>query len=284
MLRRHEWTQRVRRHVSQIRRQSCFQIMSDLHLEVNHQYKTFDIPVLAPILLLAGDVGQLQHYDDYLAFLDRQCHNFDLVCLVLGNHEFYGTSRENGLRLARKLEQEDKLDGRLKILSRDRVDVLDKVSILGCTLHSNIRDENQTVISAKVKDFIRIEGWTVQDHIEEHRKDLQWLRDQLTINDLKQHVIVMTHHAPLAKGCCNPQMEGSILHDAFSTDIIDKHSELCRADWWVFGHTHHTTQLKQNGIHLVSNQRGYVLNTAKAPPDRSGWRKEKFDVQKQIRV
>ena len=258
--------------------------MSDLHLEVNRQYGTFDIPVLAPVLLLAGDVGQLQHYDDYLSFLERQCRNFDLICLVLGNHEFYGTSRENGLRLARRLEQEASLRGRLRILSRDRVDILDKVSILGCTLHSNIRDENRTVIAAKVKDFVKIEGWTVQDHVEEHRKDVQWLRDELALEDLKEHVIVITHHAPLAKGCCEPQKEGSVLHDGFSTDIIGNHSDLSRADWWVFGHTHHTTELKQNGIHLVSNQRGCVLSTAKPSSGHSVWPKDKFNVQKLIRV
>ena len=142
--------------------------MSDFHLEVNQQYGTFEIPIMAPILLLAGDVGQLQHYNEYLSFLDRQCRNFDLVYLVLGNHEFYRTSRENGLRLVRRLEQEESLRSRLRILHRDRVDILDKVSILGYTLHSNIRDENRTVIASKVKDFNMIEGWTVQDHVEEH--------------------------------------------------------------------------------------------------------------------
>lgn len=127
----HKLRQRIRRLVAWTWRRNCFQIMSDLHLEVNRQYGTFEIPVMAPVLLLAGDVGQLQHYNEYLSFLHRQCRNFDLVYLVLGNHEFYGTSRENGLRLAKRLEQEECLRGRLKILHRDRVDILDKVSILG---------------------------------------------------------------------------------------------------------------------------------------------------------
>lgn len=46
-----------------------FQIVSDLHLEVNLQYSSFKIPVSSSQLVLAGDIGRLVDYDDYRDFL-----------------------------------------------------------------------------------------------------------------------------------------------------------------------------------------------------------------------
>lgn len=45
---------------------------------------------------------------------------------------------------------------------------------------------------------------------------------------------------------------------------------------WVFGHTHYSTDFKEGGIRLVSNQRGYALP----------WKNidSKFDAGKVIRV
>lgn len=70
--------------------------MSDLHLEVGQQYADFDIPAEAPYLILAGDIGRLKDYQPYLEFLGRQCDHFVKVFLVLGNHEFFGTSQCRG--------------------------------------------------------------------------------------------------------------------------------------------------------------------------------------------
>ena len=95
-----------------------FQILSDLHLEVNQQYSTFDIPAAAPYLVLAGDAGRLVDYDAYLDFLKRQTDQFRSVFLVLRNHEFYGTSFANGLERAKRLEDEPCLNGKLALLHR----------------------------------------------------------------------------------------------------------------------------------------------------------------------
>lgn len=115
-----------------------FQYISDLHLEVGQRYKSFAVPKIAPYLILAGDIGRLRDYGGLLASLAVQCAQFDRVFLVLGNHEFYGISRENGLQASKSLKVEPQLLGKLSILNRKRVDINRRVSILGCTLHSYI--------------------------------------------------------------------------------------------------------------------------------------------------
>lgn len=113
--------------------------MSDLHLEGGtaesaNSYEQFKIPPKAPYLILAGDIGYFKHKDRYLAFLRRQCECFVRVFLIPGNHEFYGMSRVDGLKVA--IDMETSLHGRLTVMhgQQRRVDVDDKTILLACTL------------------------------------------------------------------------------------------------------------------------------------------------------
>lgn len=245
-----------------------FQLMSDLHLEAGNQYSTFDIPCRAPYLILAGDIGRLSDYNLYIDFLTKQCTRFRRVFLVLGNHEFYGGSRAEGLQLATGLEQETALHGRLTILNRTRIDTFDNLTILGCTLHSYISHEYRTVIENKVKDFTRIEKWTVADYNMEHKADVEWLRAQICdirkteceAGSKRRKIVVVTHHAPIKRGSSHPKDEKNPWSDAFGTNLIgvDNGTPLLDVERWIFGHTHYTTTCCINGVKLISNQRGYV--------------------------
>ncbi|KAH9238852.1 hypothetical protein K456DRAFT_1769756 [Colletotrichum gloeosporioides 23] len=199
--------------------------MSDLHLEVGNQYSTFDFPAISPYLLIAGDVGSLADYEEYLAFIRRQTNRFEGVVLVLGNHEF-------------------DIPGSL-------------VTILGCTLWSLVPDEARAAVTAKVKDFEYIEAWTVDDHNEAHLEDVTWLRRELGDVPEERSVIVITHHAPSMEGTSEPRHSGSIWSSAFATDLLGA-GGWERVRCWVFGHTHYSTDEVVQGVRLLSNQRGYV--------------------------
>jgi len=84
---------------------SSLQYMSDLHLE-RVKYD-FEITRVAPILILAGDIGRFCDQEAYRAFLVKQCAQFDMVLLIAGNHEFYGTSGEEGLNIAQIWVQDE---------------------------------------------------------------------------------------------------------------------------------------------------------------------------------
>lgn len=121
-----------------------FQILSDLHLEVCEQYSSFDINPSADYLVLAGDIGRLVDYELLLQFLFVQTTRFKLVFLVLGNHEFYGTSFITGIESAKRLEKEISLEGKLILLQKRRYDIPDStITILGCTLWSKIPGEKR---------------------------------------------------------------------------------------------------------------------------------------------
>ncbi|KAK6338108.1 hypothetical protein TWF696_001579 [Orbilia brochopaga] len=249
------------------------QVVSDLHLEIpdsvlrSRGYAEYTIPRLCPYLILAGDIGTLNQSESYLCFLRRHCEIFDKVFLVLGNHEFYGTSRHDGLATIEAFFAEDPIiREKLVLLNRTRYDVPDsKLTILGCTLQSEIRPEQRAEIAGKLNDFRQIKDWTVDDHNAEHSIDIAWLRDaieEIAESEPDRRILVATHHAPSFRKTSAPQHEDSSLNSAFCTGILEggawrgwKGKEMVKA--WVFGHTHWCCDFIINGVRVVSNQRGY---------------------------
>ncbi|PTB60112.1 hypothetical protein M431DRAFT_536827, partial [Trichoderma harzianum CBS 226.95] len=130
------------------------QILSDLHLEVGQQYTSYTFPVTAPFLLLAGDIGRLIDYDNYVAFLEIQACRYKKVFLVLGNHEFYELDYDSGLDMAQRLSEEPFLKDSIILLNKSRWDDPDSnLTILGCTLWSAIPEDAATMIETKINDF-----------------------------------------------------------------------------------------------------------------------------------
>jgi Calcineurin-like phosphoesterase len=276
-----------------------FQYVSDLHLEVGQQYSSYQIPPCAPYLILAGDIGRIvPDYDGLSAFLAIQCQNFEKVLYVLGNHEFYGSTRAQSLAAAEKLRQDPRLLERLVIMNQTRLDINDSgetLTVLGCTLHSHITPQHADIVKAKIQDFRKIQSWTVDEHNAEHVNDLGWLKaqlkdvcDQERVTDTvdatdnsnligqKCKIIVVTHYAPIRKGSSRTEHEENPWTDAFATELLDPPGDppregmgtardgdsenvLLAVDAWIFGHTHHTTSLRRGNVRVVSNQRGYVF-------------------------
>lgn len=185
------------------------QFMSDLHLEICQQYAAFDFPATAPFLVLGGDIGRLVDYDGYLAFLVRQATRYKRVFLVLGNHEFYGMSFDEGLERAQQLVCEPELAGKVTLLQQSRyeLDLTDaegglRVVILGCVLWSRIAAESAETIGMTVSDFKQIRGWTVVSHNDAHTADVKWLRTEMErmrceeTGEKNVVIVVVTHHAP----------------------------------------------------------------------------------------
>ncbi|KAH7140844.1 Metallo-dependent phosphatase-like protein [Dactylonectria macrodidyma] len=256
------------------------QIMSDLHLELNRQYADFDFAVKAPLLVLGGDIGRLIDYEAFLGFLARQTARFDRVFLVLGHHEFYEMSYDEGIAAARRLEREEVLEGKLVLLDRDRWDdEASQLTVLGCTLWSDVPAEAEADVAMRVSDYKMIAGWTVARHNECHDRDLSWLKATLTDLDTleprseERLILVVTHHAPCSKGS-SPK---AVPFEA--TDVLER-PQFARVAWWMFGHTHFSTRFQRGGIRLVANQRGYALG-CHGPPleDTRG-----FDAEKVVEL
>ena len=243
-------------------------LLSDLHLE----FENVVIPefqVVAPILILAGDIGRPDK-PSLQTFLLAQCQKFEHIFYVAGNHCFYGGEYEDRLQ---QLREFNNLDPRIHFLQNDSYLLPNKVRILGTTLWSHVPEQTASKIGRSVNDYYQIKTLveknvesrntrkkrriSVDDTNEWHAEQHAWLlQETQKARENKEHVIIITHHAPIRRDTCSKEDEEFGLMDAFvndhDTDCVDP------IRLWVYGHTHRSTDLSVNSTRVVSNQLGYA--------------------------
>jgi hypothetical protein len=255
---------------------TSFQILSDLHLDHESQYLTFHIPVSAPFLILAGNIGRLIDYEQYVSFLIRRCNLHEKVFLVLGALEFHGIGWMDGLQLAHKMEKDPVMKGRLEVLYETRSDVPGtNVTLLGCTLWSKIPESDTAAVLRKMPEFDKksgIQNWDTEKHNSEHKRDLRWLVEEArnssrspvggalapaaTAGSKEERQIVMvTAFAPDLRECLEPWQVDAPWASAYGTNLLDgPHFDHIKT--WISGTTGRTGEFKKGETTVVSNQRG----------------------------
>eukprot|EP00943_MAST-04B_sp_MAST-4B-sp1_P004087 g4087.t1 len=266
------------------------QIVSDLHLESRQDLPT--IKRAAPVLALLGDIGYASRGsegDKLRQFLYTQTETFDEVIFVAGNHEFYGTSQEEGVAWIRALCEE--LPGNnLHFLNRDEIE-LQGVRILGCTLWSRIPNRFRRQAWSMMRDFEKIHdlAWENKlDHADDravmqavthgcnryyewYLRDSEWLERAIeraridTAKNMCNGIVILTHHAPLAKSeavcSLSRQMRGHIYGCEGTNNLYSslvEFNDLC-VKAWAYGHTHKCFSMRceRSGLLLVSNPAGH---------------------------
>jgi len=247
---------------------ATFQIMSDLHLETHASYD-FSFKQTAPNLALLGDIGQVAD-DGLFTFLEKQLKRYWTVLLVAGNHEpALGSWPGAKQRLRDFAERMEKLRsqstmGRFVFLDQTRHDMSETLTILGCTLFSRITQSQAAAVASRFVDFRQIHGWTVEDHVDAHASDVQWLNTQvseISKTEPRRRIVIFTHHSPtLDARAVDGRHTASPVISGFATDL---HAEECWTNasviLWGFGHTHVYCDFKDDlGKRVVANQRGYA--------------------------
>jgi hypothetical protein len=288
---------------------TTFQILSDLHLDHDTQYLTFHIPVSAPFLILAGNIGRLIDYESYLSFLVRRCNLHEKVFLVLGSLEFHGLGWMDGLQLAHKMEKEPATKGRLEVLYETQSEVPGtNVVLLGCTLWSKIPDGDTAAVLKKIPEFDEKSGiagdWSIEMHNREHKRDLKWLKDELSkvkapavgadgkpvsgfsTTPGERQVVVVTAFAPDLRNALDPWQIDAPWSSAYGSDLLSG-DDWAGVKTWICGTTGRTCEFKKNGLTVVSNQRGREGDNVTGLLKDGMSEKQKvglFDVMKVIRV
>ncbi|KAJ5682716.1 hypothetical protein N7462_005881 [Penicillium macrosclerotiorum] len=253
------------------------QIVSDLHLENPSAYNLFEIPARAPCLALLGDIGVVAD-DGFFSFIEAQLQQFEIVFLLLGNHEPWHSSwSQTKAKIydfsdsaAQRRTNQEKKGGCFVFLDRTRYDISPTVTILGCTLWSEILEPQMERVSFGINDFYYTLDWTVEDHNAAHEGDLKWLNDQvaeISASDPDRQIVILSHYSPVGKDtrAIDPRHVKSPLSSGFATDLSAhecwRNPQVCL---WAFGHTHYNTHYKEEetGKLIMSNQRGYYFSQA----------------------
>lgn len=223
------------------------QIASDLHLEYNKIDAYNDIiKPSAPILVLAGDIGNLYEYEKLKHFLQWCCDNFVAVVFIPGNHEFYTPYKTVSVykyELEFILHKINSLIPNLYILSRGCIEI-NNIYFIGCTLWTNFREKYLPKYIVKIKDYNKYK------YNKEHFKDIKYIQRALK---LKKKCIIITHHPPI-NHVQNPKKKNfkSLYYNNFE-NLIKQNPHILT---WICGHTHKNFDIVINKTRIVTNQFG----------------------------
>lgn len=238
---------------------SNLRVISDLHLE----FGKFVLPVLPDdansILVIAGDLAEVQGKGDYHVSFFEKCVRFKHILFVPGNHEYYNGSFPTEIfSLKTKTEHIENLT----ILASASI-VIDDIVFIGATLWTNMNNASPlTILSAKesMNDFSLIwdknefDVFHPETSVFQFNKDLKFITEQLDQNkNLKS--VVITHHAPSSLSCAE-KYQGHALNGAFYSDLGNF---ICynKPTIWIHGHTHDSYDYMINTTRVVCNPKGY---------------------------
>ncbi len=91
---------------------------------------------------------------------------------------------------------------RFIFLDRTRYDIGSRLTVLGCTLWTNVPPRARREVEARMTDFRRIRDWDMGQHMAEHQEDLDWLNDQvqeIELEEPERQIAILTYVLPCLK-------------------------------------------------------------------------------------
>ena len=220
------------------------QVMSDLHLEFHRDEGEEFILGLSPdgvdVLVLAGDIGTVRTGlgNKLRAF----CDIYPQVVFVLGNHEYYGSSREEVLAHIDNLSISNLhwLNNTATTISGQR--------FVGGTLW--FKDDPFAILhTSDMNDFKEIPKFDQWVH-DENAESARFLRAEVGPDD-----VVVTHYLP-SKRSISPRFVRKELNRFFMCEMDDV-LEFEQPKLWFHGHTHDSCDYRVGKTRVVCNPFGY---------------------------
>jgi predicted phosphodiesterase len=221
------------------------QILSDLHLDVkpftHKQVEGVDCVIVAGDLMNGAAVNRSNHrVINYFNSIPQ-----DLTTIyVLGNHDFYGSDRNQTVAWFRANLPH------VELLDNESFDIGD-YRIHGSTLWSPCASPIRHKFPEELTDFTLIKDISLDLMRDRFVEATFWLEQSLSASPVTN--IVVTHFLPTFKSV-HKQYEKSLLNPYFVGDVehlMDK------AALWVHGHTHCSMDYRLGNTRLVCNPRGY---------------------------
>jgi len=240
------------------------QLYSDLHRERYARNRSLqnpmdDLPALeSDIIVLAGDIDE---GTEGMRWAAAQAEKLQKpVLYVPGNHEYYQHEYHalNGELVAFNKHSA------VTCLVSDQF-IYQGVRFLGATFWTDFSAYNpelRQIVMKTLRD--RVDDYEViqygdrilrpHDTLDIHRKERDWLGQQLIQTGDFDKTVVITHTGPSRK-CQNPSYPVGMASSIFYSRLDHM---VPMADLWLYGHTHANKDLDIGGTRLISNQHGYA--------------------------
>jgi predicted phosphodiesterase len=228
------------------------QLVSDLHLEFLNREQIVELADRvsyksnAKVLILSGDICSLssKSIDKLYIFLNAIEDSYSDIIYILGNHEYYGTSKQEVHELGHKFS---KKYSNLHILDNESV-TLENITFYGTTLWFKETVET-SLIKYSLNDYRCIKDFTPDVWC---RKAISYIRN---IPDDESKKVLITHHVPNSR-FISPKYVGNDMNCFYLNEIGEY---LNKFDLVIFGHSHDSVNYQFSDRTLaLSNPRGYL--------------------------
>lgn len=258
-------------------------VLSDLHLDFDYEAISKLDTDSESVLIVAGDLCEVETSNDvFVRFFDDVSPRFKAIIYVLGNHEYYGSSLDDTLSIARHITSSY---NNVFLLDRNSIIIEDTVFI-GATLWSKVREEQRWTIQNGLNDYRLISSIntstiydicnsktriTIDDTNAMHEADLLYIQQEVARHRLDKNIVVVTHHLP-SYASVSEMYKNSELTPAYATELLEQNYWVCDIDYWIHGHTHTACDYETDcGIRVLCNPKGY-------PNDYSNYKDLVVDV------
>nr|WP_250813058.1 metallophosphoesterase [Neorhizobium tomejilense] len=227
----------------------------------------------ADICVCVGDVSDL--ISTSIAYLKHNIAPHMPVVLVLGNHDFYGSSINYGLEQARIQTK----GTNIHLLENQRIDI-DGCRFIGATLWTDFAvaiggDEHLQPEERRTKAFELLPHQmadcscifrsderrpgengmvTVREILTRHQESRRFFDQELS-EEFDGRTVVMSHHAPLTESF-DHRFYGHVTNAGFASDLSDMIIRR-KPSVWVHGHIHRARDYIFHKTWILSNPRGY---------------------------
>jgi len=221
-------------------------IISDIHLTHFRDFGSSWIAEWSPVgevLILAGDVGEFRWWEKGFKRIQALSEKYEHVVYCAGNHDYYGTTLEEGDAFFREVES--RIPG-FHFLERDLLEI-DGIKFAGCSLWFKW-DEMNPHYERLMSDFHWIKQFKPAVY-DRNTESQEFLRSLQGID------VVVTHHMPTAFS----------VHEKYANDPTNRYF-LCEMDdvivglqpkFWIHGHTHIRFDYRLGDTRMICNPLGY---------------------------
>lgn len=234
-----------------------FELVSDLHLEMDRERKVF--PALgSDVLVVAGDlhVGAANVYRDLVHYGKLYKH----IVYVPGNHEYYGSSlAEFNSQLRLLLSKHPNIH----FLNNQFVDI-DGVRFIGSTLWTNFRYNPLAMMAAKtlIADFKQIKDFTPELSAKEFYQSKEFIK--FAYESSQNPKVIVSHFLPATECIHSKYAHENLINNYFSNNLGEWISSL-ENTVWVYGHSHDPMDIVIGETRLVCNPLGYSPDNSYIP-------------------
>jgi predicted phosphodiesterase len=235
-------------------------LWSDLHLDDPCHAAIENHTELAgglDVLIVAGDLSTFDRRDEGRACLLAFAQVCKHVVVVLGNHDYSSTSSGCD-EIVRDWEEWSNEQASVHVLLDDSV-VLDGVRFAGgtgWTSYRGLERAERAHLAAKVLDFRRVCGLTMEGVTEKHEQYVACMHDIL--RQSSEPVVLVSHHLP-SWDCIAKKFKSSRLSAAYASHIPEQRLLVPFARKILLaahGHSHVVKAVEVEGVPVFCHPRG----------------------------